>query len=127
MNQMALWKWKYLWRLRIHKRLKLLLLWEVVWDLLPTKSKIAERVRLMEKEDFVMRAVPFEKELCKDKLCKAMQMDSFSVGSAILWDTNGTFLGAAAVKMERLKPVQAETEAAKFGVLELVSIDTRIS
>ncbi|KAB1212542.1 Protein SUPPRESSOR OF npr1-1, CONSTITUTIVE 1 [Morella rubra] len=73
----------------------------------------------MEEEDFVMRAMPFEKELCKDKLCKAMQRDSFSVGSAILWDTNGTFLGAAAVKMERLKPVQAETEAAKFGVLEL--------
>ncbi|KAB1200963.1 hypothetical protein CJ030_MR0G005448 [Morella rubra] len=36
--------WKDLWSLKMHDRLKLLLMWKVGWDTIPIKCKVAERI-----------------------------------------------------------------------------------
>lgn len=42
--------WKDLWKLHVHDRLKLLL-WKVIWDILPTKVKVAGRIGECDMED----------------------------------------------------------------------------
>lgn len=44
--------WRKLWKLRVHERLKLCL-WKLLWDVIPTKSKLAERMGSREDEDLM--------------------------------------------------------------------------
>ncbi|KAB1228236.1 hypothetical protein CJ030_MR7G005006 [Morella rubra] len=42
--------WRKLWKMRIHERLKLCL-WKLMWDVIPTKGKVVERLGSREDED----------------------------------------------------------------------------